>query len=149
MMKTTRVSLLSVLAAACLTACASRFSERPEGVYDAEQGVIWTALDNGHDINWNAAQDYCASKGLGWSLPTVMQLRSLYDESGKYEYSTPAQGYPIKPATSLIMFTSNWFWSSETPAPSVAFLVPLSNGGLLAYDANTSDTHRALCVRRP
>lgn len=127
---------------------AERFSMRAEGVYDAEQGVIWAAADNGGSINWNAARDYCASKGLGWGLPTVVQLRSLYDESGMYEYSAP-ELYIIKPATPLIMFTSTWFWSSETPAPSVAFLVALSNGGSLAYDANTSDTHRALCVRRP
>lgn len=130
------------------TPVAERFSKRAEGVYDAEQGVIWAAADNGGDINWNAAKDYCASKGLGWVLPTVVQLRSLYDESGMYVYST-RELYAIKPATPLIMFSSTWFWSSETPAPSVAFLVPLSNGGVLAYDANTSDTHRALCVRRP
>lgn len=130
----------------------SRFTQRSEGIFDAEQNVIWSASDNGSDIDWNGAQRYCAGKGSGWSLPTVVQLQSLYDAAGTHgrSWTSPYTGstFTIKFATPLIRWTSCCFWSSEASSSLGAFSVGLNNGDRIAATMS-SGLQRALCVRRP
>jgi hypothetical protein len=118
-------------------------------VYDAEQGVIWAASDNGSAIDWNAARSYCAGKGSGWNLPTVAQLRSLYDLASTHRRSL--LGYTIDPATPLIRFSSCCFWSSETSSGSSRgrYFVSLYDGRSEDAVLSEKDIYRALCVRRP
>jgi hypothetical protein len=49
---------------------------------DGSTGLRWTLEDNGSDINWFAAKEYCATLkvgGLGgWQLPTIKDFDSIY-----------------------------------------------------------------------
>lgn len=47
--------------------------------------LMWTLKDNGHDINWKGAQQYCQGLQLGgysdWRLPHLVELESIVDRS--------------------------------------------------------------------
>ena len=51
-------------------------------------GLMWTAEDNGQDIDWNNSSAYCEELTLDgftdWGLATVSQLESLYDPTESY-----------------------------------------------------------------
>ena len=57
---------------------------------DSETGLIWTIEDNGSDLGWNQAYNYCESLTLGghtdWRLPTLDELQGLYDGSLSKQY---------------------------------------------------------------
>lgn len=55
----------------------NRFATRENGVGDLELGIIWSSSDNGANITWDKAVDFCRGLGLGWELPSVTMLRSL------------------------------------------------------------------------
>ncbi len=52
---------------------------------DSATGLIWTAKDNGSDVNWNRPVIIAAA--CGWAgirtlrLPTVDELEAIYDSS--------------------------------------------------------------------
>ena len=126
----------------------ARFEVRPEGVFDVQQGVVWSAADNGTDINWTNAIAYCEAKGSEWRLPSVAELQSLYDETGAF--ARTMQYGTIKPATSRIGFSGYWYWSAEANGSSGAWGVFLGAG--IRYSCLQSGVDcstRALCVRRP
>ena len=57
---------------------------------DGATGLIWVVKDNGSDVNWNQARDYCGSLHLGgysdWRLPTIDELEAIYDSSLTKQY---------------------------------------------------------------
>jgi len=57
---------------------------------DSETGLIWTVEDNGSNFNWNQANAYCENLTLGghtdWRLPTIDELKLLYDKSLSKQY---------------------------------------------------------------
>ncbi len=127
-----------------------RFERVAEGVRDNAQNLIWAASDNGSDINWTKAGAYCASKGAGWTLPTVAALQSLYDKSGKYlqSFTYSAGTYTIKPATPLISLSGGTFWSNEQNGASEAWYVYLGGGDRYARAIGYAYYIQVLCVRR-
>lgn len=46
---------------------------------------MWARKDNGSNVTWPQATDYCQNLSLGgysgWHLPTIDQLDAIYDES--------------------------------------------------------------------
>jgi TIR domain/Protein of unknown function (DUF1566) len=63
----------------------------PEGVYcDPDTNLMWTMEDNGKDITWQGADQYCRSLTLaglsGWELPTIDELAKLYDPQSSNVY---------------------------------------------------------------
>jgi len=54
---------------------------------DPVTGLKWTRADNGADIGWNEAVDYCKTLNLGgksdWRLPEIDELKSLFDPSAR------------------------------------------------------------------
>ena len=127
-----------------------RFERVTEGVKDNEQNLIWAERDNGSDINWTNATQYCASLGSGWTLPSSVALQSMYDASGKNTVPLNYNGtnYSIKVATSLINFTGGGYWTSEQNGSSEAWNVLLVNGTRNSYPVDFTTGTRALCVRR-
>jgi len=111
-----------------------RFTERAEGTHDAELGVIWTASVNDGPIDWPGAKAYCASKGAGWRLPTVLQLQSLY-----------AVGATPKPQIGKLCC----LWSSEPRTAESTFFMMLHSGSKSSGAPSLNESMRALCVRRP
>lgn len=47
---------------------------------DTQTGVVWTQSDNGRDINWWEANDFC--QGKGQRLPTMEELAAIHNRPG-------------------------------------------------------------------
>lgn len=80
---------------------------------DPSTGLMWANQDNGEDITWEDAKNYCENyRGGGyrnWRMPTQDELAGLYESS--------TQKGKIKP-------TEYWVWASEnsdSQAAGVAF----------------------------
>lgn len=123
----------------------TRFVANPDDtVTDTETGIIWSAKDNGSDINWPDAQSYCASKGAGWSLPTADQLLKLYDTR---DPGQPCIGLLTCKVTQLIQVSGLTPWTSQANGESEAWYVYLNDGKPYAYKVSDTPGKRALCVR--
>lgn len=109
---------------------------------DAARGLEWAESDNGYEINWNEAKQYCTSKGRGWRLPSVSELMGSY-QSGQ---ETPCASWTCKIA-SKSRLTSPWFWTSEQRGSSAAWAIILTSGNRSAAPVENPGVLRALCVR--
>ena len=93
-------------------ACATdRFVRNGDGtVSDTKAGLMWGSHDNGYPINWHDAKLYCENLRLAgfmdWRMPSLSELASIYDPSGRN-----SNGYPT---IDLITTTAQSCWSSET-----------------------------------
>lgn len=128
-----------------------RFEKVAGGVRDNAQNVVWASHDNGTDIGWTQAGQYCQSLGSGWRLPTTAQLLSLYDPNSQYAQTVRYMvmfGVTIKPVTPLIRLTGIGYWSSEVNGSTQAFSVNLLNGYRGPYAVSVTTGARALCARR-
>ena len=109
---TLAIGLFIILGLIVIPAIASdRFVKNGDGtVTDTKTGLIWSAKDNGGHINWTNARSYCQSyKGGGhidWRMPTLAELKSLYDPEIQNK-----RGYHIP---KLINTTAETCWASET-----------------------------------
>ncbi|MDM8516766.1 PEGA domain-containing protein [Desulfobacterales bacterium HSG16] len=117
-------------------------------VLDTRTKLMWAAKDNGEDINWKNAKRYCENyQGGGytdWRLPTIKELRGLYDEN---------KGYTMKcntdytnHLTRLIHLTCCCPWSSETSGSSAAFFY-FFDGNVFQFAQSISSYFRVLPVR--
>ena len=92
-----------------------RFIDNNNGtVTDTGAGLMWTAKDNGSDIDWQNAKIYCESyRGGGytdWRMPTQGELAGLY-ETSKFQ-KVKCGSSPNHIATDLIHLTCWWVWAS-------------------------------------
>lgn len=108
-------------------------------------GLEWAQSDNGADINWSAAGKFCAGKGAGWRLPSVSELQSLYDKSGKAE-SRCGTGFTCK-VSPLFHLSGPWAWSNEAISSVSAWIVILTRGNTDTYVVADATKKRALCVQ--
>lgn len=93
----------------------ARFKNNGDGtVTDAQTGLMWAASDNGRDINWADAREYCRTYSggghTGWRMPTQDELAGLYDkeEAGPYHI------------TPLIKLSKCCPWAMETQGSEAA-----------------------------
>jgi hypothetical protein len=62
---------------------------------DSATGLSWPKSDNGRDVTWPQAQQYCENLSLGgysdWRLPRIGELEKLYDPKvdGRYKIRKP------------------------------------------------------------
>ena len=115
----------------------------PEGVYcDPDTNLMWTIKDNGGDITWQKADQYCKSLTLagysGWELPTIDELERLYDPQ-------ISSGLKIRKPLRL---TTPWLWSSTKQGSGSAWGFLFYTGERIVLLIGGSDYDRALCVRR-
>ncbi len=124
----------------------------PPGVYcDPDTNLMWTIKDNGNDIIWPDAGQYCGSLTLaglsGWELPTIDQLEKLYDprsssackiqEPFRLTACCPWSSTKEGSLTPANRFVSRWAWYFD-----------FGYGKRLATGMAHSSGSRALCVRR-
>lgn len=124
---------------------ASRQATGGDSWRDVRTELTWTRADNGRDIDWPGARAWCAGKGSGWDLPTVVELQSLFNKSlpgTRCGTSTCRVADPLQ-------LTQWWFWSREADGPSRARGVNLGSGFVHSSIVGDSGDTRALCVRRP
>jgi uncharacterized caspase-like protein/formylglycine-generating enzyme required for sulfatase activity len=103
----------------------------------------WADSDNGADINWHEAKQYCARKGNGWRLPSVTELQDNYNSG----LPTSCGKYSCRIA-SKSRLTAPFFWSNERSDSTEARTVHLYDGRQPTLLMEYRDFHRALCVRR-
>lgn len=122
---------------------------------DKSTGLEWTQSDNGKDIEQPDAMKYCQSlnlQGGKWRLPSEDELLALYVWTEDERVPCGNRDQQCF-ASRLFHLTSNVFWSATPDNTTQAFHVELSDGPgndhRVAYPANFSRYHRALCVRQP
>ncbi len=138
-----RPCLVFLAAAFLLGAGRPAAPQDPESTWDDGQtGLTWAVRDNGEDVSWNQAREYCANLQLGgatdWRLPTVDELKTLFDRS---------QSKPYK-AKGPIELGMPGIWSSSTNNSGDVWSFNFSYGGKsLSPTSGCNSAGRALCVR--
>ena len=78
---------------------------------DPSTGLMWAAKDNGRDVNWRRALKYCLDLRVAgyadWRLPTIGELRSIYDPLAKGRARSPS--YAMK---GDLLLTGQATWSA-------------------------------------
>ena len=102
------------------TARDGRFIAYDDGtVLDTRTGLMWAAQDNGSNIKWADAGNYCRNyRGGGytdWRMPSQDELAGLYDEGE----NQPCNGRCH--ITPLIDLTDSFIWASEKRGSDFAF----------------------------
>jgi hypothetical protein len=110
---------------------------------DSKTKLTWAGQDNGSDVNWNQANDYCRNLRLGaysnWRLPNINELRRIYDQS------QDVNGYHIKAGMEL---SKGWQWSNSPGKYSGEFWIfYFGDGSRLSGETEDGSDKRALCVR--
>jgi len=103
-----------------------RFCKYADGtVLDTRTNLMWAARDNGSNINWQGAKNYCDNYSGGgytdWRMPTQDELAGLYD-AAKTQQNEAAPSYPLH-LTELIDLTSCCPWASDTRGSDAAFFI--------------------------
>ncbi|MCK9195390.1 MAG: caspase family protein [Syntrophales bacterium] len=88
-------------------------------VLDTRTSLMWAAKDNGSNINWHDAKNYCENyRGGGysdWRMPTQDELAGLHDKSVGYTPACAASGNNDKVQLTNLITMSCWAgWASET-----------------------------------
>jgi hypothetical protein len=111
------------------------------GWTDPATGLNWIAEDNGTDVNWSQANDYCANLRLGgysdWRLPPIEELQGIYDTNAGVQH-----------VKGNLKLSGNFLWSSSQNSAGRAWYIHLRNGKRYSMILRDSANDRALCVRR-
>ncbi|MGV8056845.1 MAG: caspase family protein [Smithellaceae bacterium] len=88
-------------------------------VLDTRTNLMWAAKDNGSDINWQGAKNYCENYSGGgytdWRMPTKNELARLYDAGKTYQSECRALFVTLDiHLTELIRLTCYSVWTTET-----------------------------------
>jgi hypothetical protein len=117
-----------------------RFIKYANGVVkDTKTELKWVAGPD-RDTNWDEARAWGLSlkiNGGGWRMPTIKELKTLYDKSKRK--SAPFM-------TRLLKMTGFWVWSGETRALSCAYF-DFAFGFSGWYSPGISRNLRAFAVR--
>lgn len=126
-----------------------RFIARADGtVLDKYTNLMWAAMDNGEDVNWQAASRYCENYRAGgytdWRMPTRDELAGLYDSEKGYKASQ--RNYEVH-LTDLIQLSASFVWTSETGDNFSADFFGFGKGAVSSIDQGNTNDFRALPVR--
>jgi len=121
-----------------------------ETVFDAQTQLMWAAKDNGSDINWNDAKQYCESYKAGgfsdWRMPTQDELVTLYDAT-KSRPVKSRSNMNMHIATDLIDITCYRVWASNLSSVGFPQVFNFSEGKREGNFKIMSPSLRALPVR--
>jgi hypothetical protein len=94
---------------------------------DSATGLIWAGSDNGENVTWTTADNFCRDLRIGnyssgWRLPKINELKSIFDPKHDYRYTYHGQPYggmvDGQAAVNLIKagveLNSCCAWSSQT-----------------------------------
>jgi serine/threonine protein kinase len=121
---------------------------------DPATGLMWAKKDNGSDVDWQEATDYCRNLQLaghsGWRLATVDELQGIYDASISFPGRCCVDHRPVNWHVKGNLQLSGFDWSSTSGnASGEALIFGLLNGKRDSPRLGFTGSLRALCVRRP
>jgi len=92
-------------------------------VLDTKTNLMWAAKNNGANINWQEAKNYCDNYSGGgytdWRMPSQDELAGLYD-AGRSQEAECQSSYQNHVVTDLIHLTCFAHWASETRGSEAA-----------------------------
>ena len=105
-------------------------------VKDTRTGLKWKAGPN-KGMAWNQARSWVQSLGGDWRMPTIYELKTLYQEGKGNRNMTP------------LLKTTGWHvWSGETKGSSAAGGFNFATGNDRSwYSRDNSTNYRAFAVR--
>ncbi len=120
-------------------------------VLDIKSNLMWAAKDNGYDLDWLNAKNYCENYGIGgytdWRMPTADELLWLYSTGkprpGRCDSSQKNN------LTEMIDLSCFWIWTSEIndSVGGAALYVDFRGKYCGNYKRSTTMWMRALPVR--
>lgn len=135
-----------------------RFIDHVDGtITDTVTGLIWTKKDSyadlGKCLNWHDAKKYVSGLNTGgvsdWRLPTVRELRRIYEKSKKhemgYEYKTFRSDFPLGLDPIFADGTAYLYWSSEEAGSCCASSFFFTGGNAYFSVGGVSDLKREHC----
>jgi len=122
-------------------------------IQDSQAGLEWFVGED-RNLTWYEAQNWIGgltSCGGGWRLPTIEEIRTLYDPAQRAGtgYYKDGRYFPahIDPVFSAIG-SGSWVWSGERVGGDEARSFNLNQGKAVVYSAtNTLYSTRAFAVR--
>jgi hypothetical protein len=129
---------------------AAETGKRGYGI-DDQTRLMWTVKDNGYDIDWNHASEYCSGLTLAglsaWRLASIDELQRMFDPklSGRpWIYKGTTSTLKI---SEPIQLSSCCVWSGTKNGSSEAWIVTFDVGKRFSSPLDGSSLSRALCVR--
>jgi len=127
-----------------------RFIDNGDGtVTDTLTNLMWAQADNMGDITWHEAQMYCKTPPIAgykysdWRLPTILELRTLYNEDLEGYESDCGLEVKVYP---IIRLSCAWVWTIDSMAIS-AYAFSFRKGYHYSTLMLTKKNFRALPVR--
>jgi len=99
-----------------------RFVDNEDGtVTDTETGLMWAKSSSPGDVTWHNAEIYCNFPAMDslylkyddWRMPTVEELRTLYNKSFEAWETDCGRNIRIDPVFEI---SCDWIWSADLPA---------------------------------
>jgi hypothetical protein len=118
-------------------------------VIDTRTSLMWASKDNGRNINWQDAKNYCDNyRGggyTGWRMPTQEELAGLHDNSKSYRATKLDYNVHL---TEFIKLSTSYSWASDKRGSEAASFFFQDGQG---YWENPSylKARRVLPVRSP
>lgn len=111
------------------------------GYLQKDTGLIWATHDNGVDVDWYGAGDFCRELQVAdwddWRVPTIEELEALHDRRSS----------GLLKLTSAIQLTGCCPWSRTRSGDTSAWNFSFRYRKRFSGDLNYSYQLRALCVR--
>ncbi|MCP5005206.1 MAG: DUF1566 domain-containing protein [Planctomycetes bacterium] len=110
-------------------------------VFDKDSGLTWEQHPSSLARTWDEGHTYCASLGVGWEMPELVELQSLVD-TNQQDPALPLN-HPFDNVQSTL------YWSSTTNVDHTTFAWNVNfNNGLVSTSSNKDDFRHVWCVRR-
>jgi hypothetical protein len=118
---------------------------------DPTTGLMWAKKDNGVDVTWQEATNYCQNLQTGgqsdWRLPTINEFQGIYDSSiNAPDRSSGGQAVPWQVKGKLALSAWGEWSSSQGNAPDQAWVFGFGSGKPFSYRFDGLKKPRALCV---
>jgi Protein of unknown function (DUF1566) len=114
-----------------------------QGVLDRETGVVWERSPSSSDADFRSALLACGtrvhSNRLGWRLPSLDELTSLFDPTITTPPRLPS-GHPF------LNVVGSYWTSTEDADPNLHFVVSFSDPGFVVTGA-PQEEKQSWCVR--
>jgi len=119
---------------------------------DAATGLMWAKEDNGSDVDFQLATDYCRGLQLAgygdWRLPMVDELHGIYSINANVPGKWGDGSSTTWHVKGLLQLSGMPWGGPQENSYGNAWVFYFMNGGQAFFPPGSSAGKRALCVRR-